>query len=74
MSVFDGGAHRVTVLMRSGDETEHYPNDVREFVASLRTRPDVRAFETRWIHFVEGEAVDDLSDGDIYADEDEEDE
>ncbi|AKZ59195.1 hypothetical protein SAM23877_6150 [Streptomyces ambofaciens ATCC 23877] len=65
MGVFDGGTHRVRVLTRDGDESDHYPDDVRGFVATLRKRSDVKAFETVWVHFATGDVVSDLSHGDI---------
>lgn len=71
MGVFDGGAHRVTVLLRDGEESEHYPDDVRGFVASLRGRSDVKAVETVWVNFAVGDVVGGLSFGSIYDDEEE---
>ncbi|MET9480976.1 hypothetical protein [Streptomyces sp. NPDC006638] len=73
MGVFDGGTHRVSVLMRDGEETDHYPDDVSAFVDSLRDRPDVKAVETRWVHYVLGEVDGLQSFGNFWTDEDEED-
>jgi hypothetical protein len=69
MGVFDGGTYSVTVLMRDGEETAHYPDDVTAFVNSLRERPDVKAVETHWVHYVTGERDGSLSFGSFYDDE-----
>ncbi|MFE5159113.1 hypothetical protein ACFRNT_11375 [Streptomyces sp. NPDC056697] len=73
MSVFDGGTHRVSIRWKSGSEDDIYPDDVEKTVADLRADPDVKAVETRWVHYVLGECDGGLSFGDFWGDEDEED-
>lgn len=73
MGVFDGGTHRVSVLMRDGEETDHFPDDVNAFIESLRGRPDVKAVETRRVQYVKGEVENSLSFGDYHGDEEDED-
>jgi catabolite regulation protein CreA len=74
MGIFDGGTERVSVRRKSTGEEDHYPDDARAFVASLRDDPDVAGVQTCWVHYVTGDVIDSLSFGDFWGDEEEEDE
>jgi hypothetical protein len=71
MGVFDGGTYRVSIRWKSGNEDDVYPGDVTKTVADLRADPDVKAVETRYVHYVLGEIDNDLSFGDFWGDEEE---
>ncbi|MFJ6636610.1 hypothetical protein ACIQMR_35380 [Streptomyces sp. NPDC091376] len=69
MGVFDGGTHRVSIRWKSGSEDDVYPDNVERCVADLRVDPDVKAVETRWVHYVQGDVDSALSFGDYWGDE-----
>ncbi|WP_432157800.1 MULTISPECIES: hypothetical protein [unclassified Streptomyces] len=71
MGVFDGGTYHVSIRWKSGNEDDIYPDDVVKTVADLRADPDVKAVETRWVHYVFGEVDSELSFGDYWGDEEE---
>ncbi|MFB7012931.1 MULTISPECIES: hypothetical protein [unclassified Streptomyces] len=74
MGVFDGGTERVSVRRKSTGEEDFFPDDPRAFVDALRDDPDVAGVETYKVHYVIGDVVSELSFGDYWGDEDEEDE
>ncbi|MFB7188435.1 hypothetical protein ACFCZT_24700 [Streptomyces sp. NPDC056230] len=74
MGIFDGGTERVSVRRKSTGEEDFFPDDSRAFVDALRDDPDVAGVETHRVHYVIGDVISDLSFGDYWGDEDEEDE
>ncbi|MFF1625604.1 hypothetical protein [Streptomyces sp. NPDC058272] len=74
MGVFDGGTYQVSVRRRDDSEEDEYTSNPHELVEKYRTDPDVKAVLTCWIHYVTGETESDLSFGDFWGDEEDEDE